>query len=113
MSKCLLHVVALRNHLKKSEKLTDVKRMKIKKMIGCILEGIDKQLRIDPLAVVRERKIKHGYYKFSDFADSNFSGLFRFRSPDDLRRLLEGFGIPQKLIVHTYKTTGEEILTQN
>ena len=54
--------------------------------------------------------MKYRPYKFTDFSSSNFSGLFRFRSPADLQRLDDGFGLPDIVKVQGYKTTGEEIL---
>ena len=43
-------------------------------------------------------------YKFTDFINYNFSGLFRFRSPEDLQRLYEGLQLPGRPRLRTYET---------
>jgi hypothetical protein len=90
--------------------LTDDKRSKLKKVNALILHRIDCQLIVDKSHVLGGLKMKHRPYKFTDFSSSNFSGLFRFRSPADLQRLHDGFGLPDIVKVQGYKTTGEEIL---
>ena len=89
---------------------TDDKRSKLKKVNALILHRIDCQLIVDKSHVLGGLKMKHRPYKFTDFSSSNFSGLFRFRSPADLQRLHDGFGLPDIVKVQGYKTTGEEIL---
>ena len=113
LSKCLLYTAALQKHLQKKDLLTDKKHNQIKKVMERIVDGIDEQLRIDPSAIIPENRLKRPqgrYYTFDDFRRHNFSGLFRFRSPTDLQRLHEGFGLPEKVRIHTYQTTGKEIL---
>ena len=90
--------------------LTDDKRSKLKKVNAFILHHIYCQLIVDKSHVLGGLKMKYRPYKFTDFSSSNFSGLFRFRSPADLQRLHDSFGLPDNVKVHTYKTTGEEIL---
>jgi hypothetical protein len=113
LSKCLLYTAALRKNLLKRDLLTDKKDYQIKKVMERIIHGIDEQLRIDPSAIISERRLKRPrglHYTFDCFRRHNFSGLFRFRSPTDLQRLHEGFGLPEKIRIHTYQTTGQEIL---
>ena len=110
LSYSLLHVVKVKKYLIKRDLMNDKKRYQINKMIQRILEGIDEQLRISPSTNVPEFKLKRGrHYKFTDFDGDNFSGLFRFRSSADLQRIYDGFGIPEKVRIHTYKATGQEI----
>ena len=111
LSKSLLYVTSVRKYLLKRDLMTDKKRNQIKKVIVMILEGIDKQLHIDLSAIVSEIRIKRvRHYKFNDFIGHNFSGLFRFHSPTDLQRLHDGFTLPDKVTLHTYRATGQEIL---
>ena len=111
LSKCLLYTAALKKHLRKIDVLTDVKHNQIKKVMERIIDGIDEQLRINRSAIISERGRKHGgHYTFDDFNSHNFSGLFRFRSPTDLQRLHDGFGLPEKMRIHTYRTTDQEVL---
>jgi len=70
----------------------------------------DRQLILDKSHVLDGLRMKYRPYKFTNFSSSNFIGLFRFLSPADLQRLLDGFGLPNNVIVQSYKTTGEEIL---
>ena len=90
--------------------LTDDKQTKLKKVNALILHRINCQLIVDKSHVLSGLKMKYRPYKFTNFSSSNFSGLFRFRSPADLQRLHDGFGLPDNVKVQTYKTTEEEIL---
>ena len=82
LSKCLLYTAALRNNLLRRDLLTVKKDYQIKKVMERIIDGIDEQLRIDPSAIISERRLKRPrglHYTFDCFRRHNFSGLFRFR----------------------------------
>ena len=111
LSNCLLDVIKVKNFLVKRNSLTDKKQKQIRQVMDTIVESIDKQLRVNPSAVVPEIRLKKGlHYKFTDFIGQNFSGLFRFHSPSDLQRIHDGFGLPEKVRIRTYTATGQEIL---
>ena len=110
LTKSLLIISTIKRLMIKRGILTEDKRSKLKKVHALILHRIDCQLIVDKSHVLGGLKMKYRPYKFTDFSSSNFSGLFRFRSPADLQRLHDGFGLPDNVKVHTYKTTGEEIL---
>jgi len=68
------------------------------------------QLRVDRAIPLQEDRFRRDPYTFVDFINYNFSGLFRFRSPESLQRLYEGLQLPGPTRLKTYKTTGQEIL---
>ena len=110
LSECLMKITKLKKHLKKIDKLTDQKLMRIKKLQLMTVQRIHQQLRVERAIPLQGNQVRRDPYKFTDFVDCNFSGLFRFRSPEDLQRLYEGLQLPGPIRVKTYKTTGQEIL---
>jgi hypothetical protein len=48
--------------------------------------------------------------EFEAFDRNLYSDIFRFRSPEDLQRIKEGFGFPNNVKVHGYKFTGAAII---
>jgi hypothetical protein len=52
------------------------------------------------------------YRTIDSFEDDEIPHLFRFRSKDQLRALLEGFGVPETVVIlpQRYRFSGEEIL---
>ena len=110
LCECLMKITKLKKHLKKIDKLTDQKLMRIKKLQLMTVQRIHQQLRVERAIPLQGNRVRRDPYKFADFVDCNFSGLFRFRSPEDLQRLYEGLQLPGPIRVKTYKTTGQEIL---
>ena len=110
LTECLMNITKLKRHLKKREKLTEEKLMRIKKLLLMTVQRIHQQLRVERAIPLQKDQARQDPYKFTDFVNSNFSGLFRFRSPEDLQRLYEGLQLPGPIRVYTYKTTGQEIL---
>jgi hypothetical protein len=95
---------------KKRDHLTEEKLILIKILQLMTVQRIHQQLRIERTIPLLGNQVRQDPYKFTDFVNHNFSGLFRFRSPEDLQRLYEGLQLPGPTRVKTYKTTGQEIL---
>jgi len=110
LSKCLINITKLKKHLKKRDNVTEEKLIRIKKLQLMTLQRYHQQLRVDKSILLQEDRVRRDPYKFTDFVNSNFSGLFRFRSPEDLQRLYEGLQLPGPTRVNNYQTTGQEIL---
>ena len=110
LSECLMNITKLKKHLKKVDNLTDEKLMRIKKLQLMTVQRIHLQLQVERAIPLLGIRMRRDLYKFTDFVGSNFSGLFRFRSPEDLQRLYEGLQLPGPIRVKNYKTTGQEIL---
>jgi hypothetical protein len=132
LTECLMNITKLKRHLKKREKLTEEKLIRIKKLQLMTVQRIHQQLRVERAIPLQKDQARQDPYKFTDFVNCNFSGLFRFRSPEDLQRLYlvncnfsglfrfrspedlqrlyEGLQLPGPTRVKTYKTTGQEIL---
>ena len=110
LSECLMNITKLKKHLKKVDKLTDEKLMRIKKLRLMTVQRMHLQLQVERAIPLLGDRVRRDPYKFTDFAGFDFSGLFRFRSPEDLQRLYEGLQLPGPIRVYTYKTTGQEIL---
>ena len=110
LSECLMNITKLKKHLKKVDNLTDEKLMRIKKLQLMTVQRIHLQLQVERAIPLLGIRMRRDPYKFTDFVGSNYSGLFRFRSPEDLQRLYEGLQLPGPIRVKNYKTTGQEIL---
>ena len=90
--------------------MTEEKLIRIKKLRLMTVQRIHQQLRLEGAIPLLGIQVRQDPYKFTDFINCNFSGLFSFRSPEDMQRLYEGFQLPGPTRVKTYKTTGQEIL---
>ena len=110
LSECLISIMKLKKHLKKRDNLTEEKLICIKKLQLMTVQRIHQQPRLEGAIPLLGIQVRQDPYKFTDFINYNFSGLFRFRSPEDLQRLYEGLQLPGPTRVKTYKTTGQEIL---
>ena len=67
------------------------------------VQRIHQQLRVERAISLQEDRVRRDPFKFTDFVNFNFSGLFRFCSPDDLQRLYEGLQPPGPIRVKTYR----------
>lgn len=85
---------------------------KIISIIRLIHDEVVNLLRIDiPLHVLNPKRIKYPPRSVFDFDRTTYSIDFRFRTPEDVRRLLEGLRIPAQIRTKEgYKFTGEEVL---
>ena len=110
LTDCLLNTTKLKKCLTKTGRLTVERSSVIKKVQLLIVHHIHHQLRVDRAISLQGDRVRRDPYKFTDFIHYNFSGLFRFRSPEDLQRLYEGLQLPGPTRLRTYKTTGQEIL---
>ena len=110
LTDCLLNTTKLKKCLTKTGRLTEERSSVIKKVQLLIVHHIHHQLRVDRAIPLQGDRVRRDPYKFTDFIHYNFSGLFRFRSPEDLQRLYEGLQLPGPTRLRTYKTTGQEIL---
>jgi hypothetical protein len=90
LSECLMNITKLKKHLEKRDSLTDEKLIRIKKLQLMTVQGIHQQLRVERSILLQGDRVQRDPYKFTDFDDYYFSGLFRFRSSEDLQRLYEG-----------------------
>ena len=85
---------------------------RIRQIIQLIQDETNNLLRIDvPYSELYPRAKKHLPRTVFDFDRATFDADFRFRSPEDVLRVLEGLQIPA--IVHTkegYKFTGQEVM---
>jgi len=104
LTECLMNITKLKTHLKKREKLTEEKLILIKKLQLITVQRIHQQLRVERGIPLQEDRARQDPYQFTDFVNCNFSGLFRFRSPEDLQRLYESLQLPGPTRVKTYKT---------
>ena len=100
----------LKKALQKRDRWTEQRSKRMKKLQIMIVQHIHNQLRIDRSIPLQADRVKCERYKFTDFVNYNFSGLFRWRSPKDLQRLYEGLQLPGLTKIKAYKTTGQEIL---
>jgi hypothetical protein len=107
LTDCLLNTTKLKKILSKTGRLTEERSSTIKKLQLMIVHRIHHQLRVDRAIPLQEDRARRDTYKFTDFINYNFSGLFRFRSPEDLQRLYEGLQLPGRTKLRTYKTTGQ------
>ena len=87
---------------------------RIRQILQLIQDETNNLLRIDidvPYSELYPRTKKHLPRTVFDFDRATFDADFRFRSPEDVLRVLEGLQIPA--IVHTkegYKFTGQEVM---
>ena len=110
LSDCLIKIRMLKKALQKRDRWTEQRSKRMKKLQIMIVQRIHNQLRIDRSISLQADRVKCERYKFTDFVNYNFSGLFRWRSPKDLQRLYEGLQLPGLTKIKAYKTTGQEIL---
>ena len=94
----------------KKRQFDEEKLIRIKKLQLMTVQRIHQQLRVERAVPLQGNRVRRDPYKFTDFVGSNYSGLFRFRSPEDLQRVYEGLQLPGPIRVKNYKTTGQEIL---
>jgi hypothetical protein len=110
LTDCLLKATMLKKALDKRGRLTDKWSIRMKKLQILIIQRMQYQLRLDRSIPLQENRVKRDRYKFADFVNYNFSGLFRFRSPEALQRLYEGLQLPGNTKIQGYKTSGQEVL---
>jgi hypothetical protein len=102
---------------KRKDSTRDRKIRRIKQIIKLLAEGIVGVLRVD--TPIEEEVNLHGSKKkkkkipprtVNDFVREGFSDQFRFHSPEDIIRLIEGLGFPPTVKIKGYKLHAQEII---
>ena len=105
LTDCLLNTAKVKKCLMKTGRSTEERSRAINKLQHYIINHIHHQLRVDRAIPLQGDRVRRDPYKFTDFVNFNFSGLFRWRSPEDLQRLYEGLELPGPTRLRTYKTS--------
>lgn len=83
------------------------KKNKVKKII---IDELTRLMTVQVQPVAGRRQWKPLQRTFADFGASMISSLFRFRSTQDLQRLMDGFQLPQNIKAKSYVFSGQEVL---
>jgi len=97
-------------HLKKSGKLTKKRKKKLRIMMAFAGKAVAETLYV-PVNPNQRQKKEARMISVYDYERETFSEKFRFRSPEDLERLIDALKIPKKVSVHGYTFTSHEVVT--
>jgi hypothetical protein len=97
---------------KRKDITRDRKIIRLKQIIKLLSEGVVGILRVDtPIAENASSRNKNTPRRtVNDFDREGFSDQFRFHSPEDIIRLIEGLGFPPTVKLKRYKLTAQEIV---
>ena len=97
---------------KRKDITRDRKIIRLKQIIKLLSEGVVGILRVDtPIAENASSRNKNTPRRtVNDFDREGFSDQFRFHSPEDIIRLIEGLGFPPTVKIKGYKLHAQEIV---
>ena len=98
----------VRKRLKQTRRLTKRTRRKLNIVLQKLSLAAKDIVTVKKSPPKRILKIKRKV--FTDFDDGLMGARFRFRTVDDMVRLLKGFQLPEHIKVHTYTYTNQEVL---
>jgi hypothetical protein len=114
LQKMLLKTIIMRQKYRKYGILTDARRKNFKKVIRYIGSSIFidmMKIEVEEPSKIR-RSLKQRMRKTTvyDFDRNDYSSKFRWRSPEDLERLINGLGFPEIIKINKYVFTSHEVV---
>ena len=102
-------LIGKRQQLRRDGILTNLISKHIRRRLSILIRMMDDISTVDGPPPEKQYK-QYVQRRFEDFNINTYSSRFRFRSPKDMKRLLDGFKLPESIRIKTYRFSGEEIL---